>query len=71
MAVLWERMTRWKKTFRLPFPSKTQRYLQQAGALVYLTREKDEDLAEEDTKGLARRKSKKYSQRLAFIEETG
>src|SRR5690625_2819378 len=32
-------------------------YLQQAGALVYLTREKDEDLASESTKGFSARKS--------------
>ena len=45
------------------------RYLQQAGALVYLTRETDRDLASDDTKGLSRRKSEDIRNRLKFIEE--
>jgi N-acetylmuramoyl-L-alanine amidase len=46
-------------------------YLQQAGALVYLTREADVDLADEDTKGLSRRKSEDIRNRVDFIEEKG
>lgn len=46
-----------------------QSYLQQSGALVYLTREEDTDLAAEDTKGIARRKSEDIRNRLAFINE--
>ena len=44
-------------------------YLQQTGALVYLTREEDKDLASHDTKGLSRRKSEDIRKRLSFIEE--
>ncbi|WP_411260565.1 N-acetylmuramoyl-L-alanine amidase CwlD [Terribacillus saccharophilus] len=44
-------------------------YLQQAGALVYLTREEDVDLADAETKGLSRRKSEDIRNRVAFIEE--
>lgn len=44
-------------------------YLQQNGALVYLTREEDKDLADEDTKGIARRKSEDIRKRVDFIKE--
>ncbi len=44
-------------------------YLQQAGAVVYLTREGDYDLAEDNTKGLSRRKSEDIQNRVAFIKE--
>lgn len=57
-----------EKDIALSVSKQLQRYLQQAGALVYLTREKDEDLAADETKGLARRKSEDIRQRLAFIE---
>src|SRR5699024_6274093 len=43
--------------------------LEQAGALVYLTREEDMDLAEKDTKGLSRRKSVDIRKRLEFIHD--
>lgn len=43
--------------------------LQQAGALVYLTREEDKDLASEHTKGYAKRKSEDIRNRLTFIHE--
>lgn len=50
--------------------SKTMRdYLQQAGALVYLTRETDTDLANKETKGFSRRKSEDIRNRLKFIHE--
>lgn len=58
-----------EKDIALQVSKQLQRYLQQAGALVYLTREKDEDLAAEETKGLARRKSEDIRKRIAFIEE--
>ncbi|WP_407271405.1 N-acetylmuramoyl-L-alanine amidase CwlD [Radiobacillus sp. PE A8.2] len=45
-----------------------QDYLQQSGALVYLTREEDKDLAAEDTKGLARRKAEDIKNRVEFIK---
>lgn len=44
-------------------------YLQQAGALVYLTRETDEDLADSDIKGLSRRKSQDIRRRLDIIHD--
>lgn len=58
-----------EKNIALSVSKQLQRYLQQAGALVYLTRETDEDLAATDTKGLAKRKSEDIRKRLAFIEE--
>lgn len=57
-----------EKDIALQVSKQLQRYLQQAGALVYLTREEDRDLAEEDTKGLSRRKSEDIRNRLQFIE---
>lgn len=57
-----------EKDIALKVTKQLQRYLQQAGALVYLTREADEDLAHEDTKGLSRRKSEDIRNRLQFIE---
>lgn len=44
-------------------------YLQQAGALVLMTREKDKDLADEDTKGLSRRKTEDLHRRVAFVKD--
>ncbi|QDP38921.1 N-acetylmuramoyl-L-alanine amidase CwlD [Radiobacillus deserti] len=44
-------------------------YLQQSGALVYLTRESDRDLADDDTAGLARRKVEDIRNRVSFIKE--
>lgn len=58
-----------EKDIALRIAENTREYLEQAGATVYLTREKDQDLAGEDTKGLAKRKSEDIRNRLAFIEE--
>lgn len=44
-------------------------HLQQAGALVYLTREEDVDLAQKNTKGLSQRKSEDIRNRLKYIHE--
>ncbi|EFM11456.1 N-acetylmuramoyl-L-alanine amidase CwlD [Paenibacillus curdlanolyticus YK9] len=44
-------------------------YLQQAGALVVMTREGDYDLASPDTKVTARRKTEDLVKRVAFIRE--
>ena len=44
-------------------------YLQQSGALVYLTRESDHDLAKPDTRGLSRRKTEDLMARVAFMKE--
>lgn len=58
-----------EKDIALKVAKLLQRYLQQAGALVYLTRESDRDLASEGTRGLSRRKSEDIRNRLKFIEE--
>lgn len=58
-----------EKDIALAVAKKTREYLQQAGALVYLTREDDKDLAEEGTKGLSRRKAEDIRNRLAFIHD--
>lgn len=44
-------------------------YLQQAGALVVMTREIDTDLAESDTKGYSKRKTEDLKQRVRRIED--
>ncbi|MEK3880206.1 N-acetylmuramoyl-L-alanine amidase CwlD [Paenibacillus sp. FSL M7-0420] len=46
-------------------------YLQQAGAIVVMTREGDYDLAQDSTKGYARRKTEDLKQRVRSIEEKG
>ncbi|GIO34915.1 MULTISPECIES: N-acetylmuramoyl-L-alanine amidase CwlD [Paenibacillus] len=45
-------------------------YLQQAGAVVYMTREGDYDLAGADTKGYSRRKTEDLKQRAKMIENS-
>lgn len=44
-------------------------YLQQAGAIVYMTREDDKDLADTGTKGLSKRKTEDLKKRVRLIEE--
>lgn len=46
-------------------------YLQQAGAIVVMTREGDYDLAKDDTKGYSKRKTEDLKQRVRSIEEKG
>lgn len=58
-----------EKDIALAVSKKLQQYLQQSGAIVYLTRETDEDLAAEGTKGLSRRKSEDIRNRLKFIHD--
>jgi N-acetylmuramoyl-L-alanine amidase len=45
-------------------------YLQQQGALVYMTREVDTDLASESTKGYSRRKTEDLRKRVEIINES-
>lgn len=45
-------------------------YLQQQGALVIMTREEDNDLASEGTRGLSRRKTEDLKTRLKLINES-
>lgn len=58
-----------EKNITLEIAKLIRNYLEQAGAVVYLTREDDRDLASKDTKGLSRRKSEDIRNRLAFIQE--
>lgn len=58
-----------EKEIALAVSKKLQSYLQQDGALVYLTRETDTDLADEGTKGLSKRKSEDIRNRVNFIHE--
>ncbi|GAA0137987.1 N-acetylmuramoyl-L-alanine amidase CwlD [Paenibacillus sp. YSY-4.3] len=44
-------------------------YLQQAGAIVVMTREDDRDLADAGTKGYSKRKTEDLKRRVRFIEE--
>lgn len=44
-------------------------YLQQAGAVVVMTREGDYDLAEGDTKGYSKRKTEDLKQRVKLIQD--
>lgn len=58
-----------EKDIALVVAKKLRDYLQQAGGLIYLTREDDSDLAEKDTKGLSQRKSEDIRNRLKFIHD--
>jgi N-acetylmuramoyl-L-alanine amidase len=42
-------------------------YLQQAGAVVIMTREEDKDLADPNTKGYSRRKTEDLKQRVQYV----
>ncbi|WP_240377750.1 N-acetylmuramoyl-L-alanine amidase CwlD [Bacillus piscicola] len=46
-------------------------YLQEAGALVFMTREGDYDLSDDDVKGYSRRKTKDLHKRAEIINESG
>lgn len=58
-----------EKDIALIVSKKLQSYLQQSGALTYLTREEDKDLASGDTTGLSRRKAEDIRNRLEFIHD--
>lgn len=58
-----------EKDIALTVAKKLRSYLQQAGGLIYLTREEDTDLADPDTSGLSRRKSEDIRNRLDFIHD--
>lgn len=58
-----------EKEISLLVAMKLRDYLQQSGALVYLTREEDSDLAADQTKGLSARKSEDIRNRLHFIHD--
>ncbi|SFE40060.1 N-acetylmuramoyl-L-alanine amidase [Lentibacillus persicus] len=58
-----------EKDIALSVAKKVRDYLQQSGALVYLTREEDKDLASEETKGLSRRKAEDIRRRMQIIHD--
>lgn len=58
-----------EKEITLNVAKKIRAYLQQSGALVYLTREEDKDLAGKNTNGLSRRKSEDIRKRLGIIHD--
>lgn len=58
-----------EKDIALQVSTMIRDYLQQAGAIVYMTRETDTDLAGDHTKGLSRRKAEDIRNRMQFIEE--
>lgn len=58
-----------EKTITLAVAKMTRNYLEQAGATVYLTRETDTDLADDQLRGLSHRKSQDIRRRLQFIHD--
>src|SRR5699024_10495644 len=58
-----------EKDIALTVTQKLRDYLQQAGAEVYLTREADRDLANEETKTISQRKVEDIKNRVTFMEE--
>jgi N-acetylmuramoyl-L-alanine amidase len=56
-----------EKDIALAVTKKVRDYLQQSGAIVYLTRETDTDLASEGTKGLSKRKAEDIKKRMDLI----
>lgn len=58
-----------EKEIALEVSKKLRDYLQQAGALVYLTREEDKDLAAPEVRGYSKRKSEDIRNRLKFIHD--
>jgi N-acetylmuramoyl-L-alanine amidase len=58
-----------EKDLNLAIVLQLRDYLQQSGALVYVTREDDTDLASPDTKAYRMRKSEDLVRRAKFVEE--
>lgn len=58
-----------EKTITLLVAQSLQGYLEQAGAIVYLTRETDRDLADPYLRGFSNRKSQDIRRRLQLIHE--
>ncbi|MCU9615181.1 N-acetylmuramoyl-L-alanine amidase CwlD [Caldibacillus lycopersici] len=59
-----------EKDIALEISKKLRDYLQEQGALVLMTRSKDTDLADEDTRGLSRRKVEDLHRRVDLINES-
>ncbi|MFC4098365.1 N-acetylmuramoyl-L-alanine amidase CwlD [Paenibacillus xanthanilyticus] len=60
-----------EKDLNLAISLQLRDYLQQAGAIVHMTREDDHDLAGEDTKKISRRKTEDLVRRAQFVKEQG
>lgn len=58
-----------EKVITLAVAKMLRNYLEQAGAIVYLTRETDTDLADDSLRGLANRKSQDIRRRLQMIHD--
>lgn len=58
-----------EKTITLEIAKMLRNYLEQSGAVVYLTRETDTDLADEQLRGFSNRKSQDIRRRLRFIHD--
>ncbi|MGN7457552.1 N-acetylmuramoyl-L-alanine amidase CwlD [Paenibacillus pasadenensis] len=58
-----------EKDLNLAIALQLRDYLQQAGAIVYVTREGDQDLAGAETKGYKSRKTEDLVARARFVEE--
>ncbi len=58
-----------EKEINLAIAQYLRDYLQEAGALVVMTRETDADLARPETKGLSRRKTEDLLKRVEFINK--
>jgi len=58
-----------EKRITLEVAKMTRHYLEQAGAIVYLTRETDKDLADDSLRGLSKRKSQDIRRRIEFIHD--
>ncbi|MCP8971148.1 N-acetylmuramoyl-L-alanine amidase CwlD [Ectobacillus ponti] len=59
-----------EKDINLEIAKHLRDYLQEQGALVIMTRIKDEDLAEEDTKSYSRRKAQDLKERVELINNS-
>ena len=60
-----------EKEVTLPISMYLRDFLQQAGAVVVLTRDGDYDLAQPDTKGWSRRKTEDLKKRVQLVNEQG
>lgn len=58
-----------EKTITLEVAKMLRTYLEQSGAIVYLTRETDSDLADEQLRGFSNRKSQDIRRRLEYIHD--
>ncbi|MBX4340793.1 N-acetylmuramoyl-L-alanine amidase, partial [Mycobacterium tuberculosis] len=59
-----------EKDIALAISKQIRDYLQEQGALVLLTRERDTDLADKDMKGYSKRKGEDLRKRLELINDS-